>query len=122
MIRSPQDLKSAAPESNPKLQPAGEITAQLTAIAKSERPASPTRILTQDEELARLMALPGSSVPLKQARLYTAIVALAEEAGMRYIAPAENDFNERISFNIAGMNPKSMLDVLGQTYGFYPGV
>jgi Flp pilus assembly secretin CpaC len=112
-----QDLKSAAPESDAKLQPAGDIPAQLTAIAKAETPAS-TRILTQDEELARLKALPVSSVPLKQARLYTAVVALAEQAGMRYIAPAEGDFDQRISLNIAGMNPKGMLDVLSQTYGF----
>jgi type II secretory pathway component GspD/PulD (secretin) len=112
-----QDLKSAAPESEAKIQPAGGIPAQLTAIAKSEQPAS-TRILTHDEELARLKALPLSSVPLKQARLYTAVVAIAEEAGMRYIAPAEGDFNQRISLNIAGMNPKDMLDVLSQTYGF----
>src|ERR1019366_2917718 len=35
-----QDLKSAAPESAAKLQPAGGITAQLTAIAKAEQPAS----------------------------------------------------------------------------------
>jgi type II secretory pathway component GspD/PulD (secretin) len=112
-----QDLKSAAPESDAKLQPADEIPAQLTAIAKAGQPTS-TRILTHDEELARLKALPLSSVPLKQARLYTVVVALAEEAGMRYIAPAEGDFSQRISLNIAGMNPKDMLDVLGQTYGF----
>jgi type II secretory pathway component GspD/PulD (secretin) len=112
-----QDLKSAAPESDAKLQPAGKILAQLTAIAKAEQPAS-TRILTHDEELARLKALPPSSVPLKQAKLYTAVVALAEDAGMRYIAPAEGDFNQRISLEIAGMNPKDMLDVLSQTYGF----
>ena len=112
-----QDLKSAAPESDAKLQPAGEIPAQLTAIAKADQPAS-TRILTLDEELVRLKALPLSSVPLKQARLYTAVVALAEQAGMRYIAPAEGDFNQRISLNIADMNPKDMLDVLSQTYGF----
>jgi type II secretory pathway component GspD/PulD (secretin) len=113
-----QDLKSAAPESDAKLQPAGDIPAQLTAIANAEKPPSPTQILPKDEELARLKALPASSVPLKQARLYTAVVALAEEAGMRYIAPAESDFAERISLNIAGMNPKDMLDVLSQTYGF----
>jgi len=113
-----QDLKSAAPESDAKPQPAGEIAAQLNDVAKAEKPASLTRILPPDEELARLKGLPVSSVPLKQARLYTAVVALAEEADMRYIAPAEADFNERISLNIAGMNPKDMLDVLGQTYGF----
>jgi type II secretory pathway component GspD/PulD (secretin) len=112
-----QDLKSAAPESAARLQSAGDIPAQLTAIAKAEQPAS-TRILTRDEELARLKALPVSSVPLKQARLYTAVVALAEQAGMRYIAPAPGDFDQRISLHIADMNPKDMLDVLGQTYGF----
>jgi hypothetical protein len=112
-----QDLKSAAPESDAKLQPAGDIPAQLTAIAKAEQPAQ-TRTLTRDEELARLKALPVSSLPLKQARLYTAVVALAEEADMRYIAPAEGDFDQRISLNITGMNPKDMLDVLSQTYGF----
>jgi Flp pilus assembly secretin CpaC len=113
-----QDLKSAAPELDAKLQTAGEIALQLTAIAKSEKPASPNQVLTQDEELARLKALPMSSVPLKQARLYTAVVALAEEAGMHYIAPAEGDFNERISLNISDTNPKEMLDALGETYGF----
>jgi type II secretory pathway component GspD/PulD (secretin) len=112
-----QDLKSAAPESDAKLQPSAKITAELTAIAKAEKPAQ-TRILTQDEELARLKALPASSLPLKQARLYTVVVALAEEAGIRYIAPVENDFDQRISLNIAGLNPKDMLDVLSQTYGF----
>ncbi|HXA80698.1 MAG TPA: hypothetical protein VNV14_05445 [Opitutaceae bacterium] len=112
-----QDLKSAAPESAAKLQPSAKITTELTTLAKVEQPVS-TRILTQDEELARLKALPVSSVPLKQARLYTAVVALAEQAGMRYIAPAQGDFDQRISLNIAGMNPKDMLDVLGQTYGF----
>jgi type II secretory pathway component GspD/PulD (secretin) len=113
-----QDLKSAAPESTAKTQPAGDITSQLTAIAKSEKPPSPNQILSHDDELARLKALPVSSVPLKQARLYTAIVALAEEACMRYIAPPESDFDERISLNIPGTNPKDMLDALGETYGF----
>jgi hypothetical protein len=111
-----QDLKAAAPESVATPQSAAAITNQLTAIAKAERPAD--RILPHDEELTRLQSLPVSSMPLKQARLYTAVVALAEEAGLRYIAPAENDFNERISLNLPGMNPKEMLDALGETYGF----
>jgi hypothetical protein len=112
------DLKSAAPESAAKYESAEDITSQLTAIAKSEKPADPNQILKPEDELARLKALPASSVPFKRAKLYTAIAALADEAGMRYIAPLESDFDERISLNIPDMNPKEILDVLGETYGF----
>jgi type II secretory pathway component GspD/PulD (secretin) len=112
------DLKSAAPESSAKPLNAADISQELTNIAKTEAPVDLNRPLTLQEELARLKALPLVSVPLKQAKLYTAIVALAEAANMRYIAPDEGDFSDRIALNIPSMNPKSMLDVLGETYGF----
>jgi Bacterial type II and III secretion system protein len=112
------DLKAAAPESSAKPLTAADISQELTNIAKTEAPVDLNRPLTLPEELARLKALPLVSVPLKQAKLYSAIVALAEASNMRYIAPDETDFSDRIALNIPSMNPKSMLDVLGETYGF----
>jgi type II secretory pathway component GspD/PulD (secretin) len=77
----------------------------------------PTVQLSEDDELARLHALPASHIPLKGATLASAIRLLAESAQMSYLAPPDADFTQRVTSDVM-MNPFEMLQVLGENYNF----
>ena len=110
-----QDLKGSGVPASPPLQAAGSVVSDLSSFQAEEKSTSGSPPLTTDQELARLHALPASTVPLRQARLIEAIQALAEEAAMKYIAPSEADFGERVTLNVR-LNPKELLDVLSDNF------
>lgn len=72
---------------------------------------------SDEDELARLRALPAHRVPLKNATLASAIRLLAEDAGLSYLAPPESEFSERITSDVM-MNPYEMLRLLSEDYNF----
>ncbi len=109
------DLRGAAP--TVQVQESSRINDALTAYSKTSMPADPGRVLTKDEEIERLKALPGNRVPFKQVTLASAIRLLADDARMNYIAPPEGAFSERVQANIT-MNDYELLGVLGENFGF----
>ncbi len=93
---------------------AAELTAADVAPPSEERPSLS---LPDDDEMARLHALPPSHIPLKGASLASAIRLLAQTAQMPYLAPNDDDFKERITSDVM-MNPYELLQVLADNYNF----
>jgi type II secretory pathway component GspD/PulD (secretin) len=79
-----------------------------------ERPALS---LPDDDEMARLHALPACHIPLKGATLASAIRLLAQTAQMPYLAPNDDDFKERVTSDVM-MNPYDLIKILAENYNF----
>src|ERR1700722_1610625 len=82
-----------------RLSAAAVLLISLARLHAADAPApgAPEEVsaapLGQDEEMARLQALPPSHIPLKGATLGSAIRLLAQAAHMSYLSPADADFS-----------------------------
>lgn len=68
-------------------------------------------------EMIRLEGLPAVAIPIQDETLAGAITTIATTSGMNFIAPATEQFAERVTLTTK-VNPWRLLNRLGERYGF----
>jgi Flp pilus assembly secretin CpaC len=96
---------------------ASRFVSAQTILVTPPTEERPSEALPDDDEMARLHALPASHIPLKSASLASAIRLLAQAAHMPYLAPVDDEFKERVTSDVM-MNPYELLQVLADNYNF----
>lgn len=91
------------------------IGADAIVLAASDPNAS--EVTTEASEVARLERLPAIPIPVQDDTLSSAITTIATASGMNFIAPASDEFPERVTLTTK-VNPWRLLHRLGDRYRF----
>ena len=78
---------------------------------------SAPEIANEAAEVARLERLPAVSIPVQDETLAGAIITIASASGMNFIAPAADEFPERITLTTK-VSPWRLLNRLSDRYRF----
>lgn len=101
----------AVSQVTPAVAPKPQQVVTLAADAQG------SEILTEEQEIKRLLALPPINVPIQQSTLSAAVDLISATAGMNYITPAAEEFPETVSLTTK-INPYKVLQLLGDRYRF----
>jgi len=91
------------------------VGAEPVILAAAD-PAAPD-VASEAAEVARLEHLPAVSIPVQDETLAGAIITIASASGMNFIAPAADEFPERITLTTK-VSPWRLLNRLSERYRF----
>jgi type II secretory pathway component GspD/PulD (secretin) len=96
---------------------AGDGGALKEAVVLAAAEPDSAETVSEAAEVARLERLPAIPIPIQDETLAAAITVIASAAGMNFIAPAADDFPERITLTTK-VSPWRLLNRLGERYRF----
>ncbi len=85
-------------------------------VLAAEDPNAP-EVVGEAAEVARLERMPAVSIPVQDDTLASAITTIATASGMNFIAPANDEFPERVTLTTK-VNPWRLLHRLSERYRF----